>query len=542
MPTMRASEALMQIFRAEGVDHLFGLPGSTETQFMDSLEDHPEIKYILGLHECIAAGMAVGYARASGKAGVLNVHTFVGMGAAMATLLDAYRGGVPLIVTAGNSDTPAVIREGGLSGDLVTLGKTFSKLSAQVDHAANLGLIMRRAFKVATQPPTGPVFIALPQNVMNENIDFAYEANPPSPFSRKRPDQESIERAAEMIARAKKPVVMLGPGVAKQQAIPEVVELVELTGAPAFIPGMSSDTLFPSTHRQFMGASTSSPDSRRLTEGADVTVVIGTQPPAAKNVIQIDSDPWELGKNAPVAAGIEGDIKLTVAELNAALKKRLSPADRQAAKARAENIAVEKEKLKANWLAQAEKERDNIPMPASRLAQELARVLQPGTVIIDESWSYSPTMLQYLDFPEPNRYFRHRGVSIGQGMPIALGVKLAMPDSPVVALVGDGSAAWSCQSLWTAAHYKLPVKFIIIHNASYRLVKQNKMRQLGEQVRNKTLGLNIEDPVIDFPTLAKSMGVKGQRVDQPDKLTQVLKSMLASDKPELIEVPVEGRI
>src|SRR3990170_1777793 len=232
MAMMRASEALMQIFRAEGVDHLFGLPGSTETQFMDSLEDHPEIKYILGLHECIAAGMAVGYARASGKAGVLNVHTFVGMGAAMATLLDAYRGGVPLIVTAGNSDTPAVIREGGLSGDLVSLGKTFSKWSAQVDHAANLSLVMRRAFKVATQPPTGPVFISLPQNVMNENIDFAHEANPPLSFSRRRPDHESIERAADLLARARKPLVALGPNVVKNQAIPEVVELVELIGAP----------------------------------------------------------------------------------------------------------------------------------------------------------------------------------------------------------------------------------------------------------------------------------------------------------------------
>ncbi len=542
MATMRGSEALMQIFRAEGVDHLFGLPGSTETQFMDSLEDHPEIKYILGLHECIAASMAVGYARASGKVGVLNVHTFVGMGGAMATLLDAQRGGIPLIVTAGNGDAQGIIREGGLSGDLVTLGKTFSKWSAQVDHAANLGLVMRRAFKVATQPPTGPVFIALPQNVMNENIDFAYEANPPLSFSRKRPDGESIERAATLLAGAKKPVVMLGPGVIKHQAIPEVIELAELTGAPVFIPGMSSDTLFPTTHPQFMGAAPGSPDIRKLTEGADVTIAIGTQPTAAKNVIQIDSDPWELGKNAPVAAAIEGDIKLAVAELNEALKKKLSSADRQAAKSRAENIAGVKETIKANWLKLAEKEWNDIPMPASRLAQELAKALKTGSVIVDESWSYSPTMLQYLDFPEPNRYFRHRGVSIGQGMPTAIGVQLAMPDKPVVALIGDGSAAWCPQTLWTAAHYKLPIKFVIIHNASYRLVKQNKMRQLGEQVRNKSLGLNLEDPVIDFVQMAKSMGVNGQRADQPDKLTQVLKSMLASDKPELIEVPVEGRI
>ena len=540
---MRASEALMQIFRAEGVEFIFGLPGSTETQFMDSLEDHPEIKYILGLHECIAAGMAVGYARASGKVGVVNVHTFVGLGGAMTPLLDAQRAGIPLVVTAGQGDTQTIIREGGLSADLVTLGKSFSKWSGEVSHTANLGLVMRRAFKVATQPPTGPVFISLPQNVMNEKMDFEYMPNLPQSFSRRLPDGESIERAASLILKAQKPVVQLGPTVVKNQAIPEVVELVELIGAPVFIPGMSSDTLFPTTHSQFLGAlGPASPDARRLLEGVDMTIAIGTQATAAGNVIQIDNDPWELGKNTPLAAAIDGDIKLSLAELNKALKKRMSAENKQAAKSRAENIAAEKEKLKTSSLAQAEKEKDNVPIAASRLGQELARVMKPGTVIIDESWSHSTAILQHMDFPEPNRYFRHRGVAIGQGMPIALGVRLALPDKPVVALIGDGSAAWSCQSLWTAAHYNLPVKFVVIHNASYRLVKMNKMRQLGEQVRDKSLGLNIEDPVIDFCQMARSMSVRGQRVDQPEKLAKTLKSALESDKPELVEVPVEGKI
>jgi benzoylformate decarboxylase len=539
---MRTSEALMHIFHAEGVEYVFGLPGSTETRFMDSLEDHPEIKYILGLHECISAGIAVGYARASGKVGVVNLHTFVGLGGAMATLLDAQRGGIPLIVTAGQGDTNTAIREGGLSADLVSLGKTFTKWSTEVSHAANLALIMRRAFKVATQPPTGPVFVSLPQNVMGESLDFEYIANPPLTFSRRRPDQESIERAADLLARAKKPVVMLGPSVAKNQAIPEAVELIELIGAPVFASGMSSDTLFPTTHRQFMGVNTGSPDIRRLLEGVDATVAIGTQAAAARNVIHIDNDPWELGKNDPIAAAIEGDIKLSLAELNSALKKRMSSEDRRAAQSRADNIAGEKEKLKTSWLVQAEKEKNNVPIAASRLGRELAGALKPGTVIVDESWSHSTAILQHLDFPEPNRYFRHRGVSIGQGMPLALGVQLAMPDKQVVALIGDGSAAWSCQSLWTAAHYDIPVKFIIIHNASYRLVKMNKMRQLGEQVKNKSLGLDLEDPIIDYSQMAKAMGIKGQRVDQPDKLEKALKSVLDSAKPELIEVPVEGRI
>ncbi|HLB27803.1 MAG TPA: thiamine pyrophosphate-binding protein, partial [Dehalococcoidales bacterium] len=469
MAIMRASEALMQIFRAEGVEYVFGLPGSTETQFMDSLEDHKEIKYILGLHECIAASMAVGYARASGKVAVVNLHTFVGLGGAMAPLLDANRAGVPLLVTAGNGDTQTVVREGGLTADLVTLGKNFTKWSTQVDYCTNLALTLRRAFKMATQPPLGPVFVALPQNVMGDSLDFSYEPNPPQAFSRRRPDQQSIELAAELLARAKKSIVYLGPNVVKNQAIPEIVELVELIGAPVFIPGMASDTLFPTTHRQFMGAAMGNPNVRQFLDGADAIITIGAQPPPGKNVIQIDSDPWELGKNAPVAAAIDGDIKLSVAELTAALKKRMTAEDKRAARDRADAIAADRAKQKASYLAQAEHEKDALPMYASRFAEELAKVIRPEMVVVDESWSYSPTILQYLDFPEPNHYFRHRGVSIGQGMPMAIGVQLAMPDKPVVALIGDGSAAWSPQSLWTASHYNLPVKFIIIHNASYRL-------------------------------------------------------------------------
>lgn len=542
MAIMRASEALMRIFNAERVEYVFGLPGSTETQFMDSLEDHKEIKYILGLHECIAAAMAVGYARASGKTAVINLHTFVGLGGAMAPLLDAQRAGIPLLVTAGNGDTQTAVREGGLTADLVTLGKTFSKWSAQVDYASNLGLTMRRAFKIASQPPAGPVFVSLPQNVMGDTLDFSYEPNPPQAFSRRRADPETIERAAALIAQARKPVMHLGPNVVKNQSLPEIVEFAELIGAPVIIPGMASDTLFPTTHHQFMGAAMGNPNVRQVTDGADAIIAIGAPPPAGRNIIQIDNDAWELGKNTPVAAAIDGDIKIAVADLTAAVRKKMTAEDKRAAKERAEGIAAERQEQKASYLAQAEHETDSLPMYASRLGQELAQSLSPETVIVDESWSYSPTLLQYLDFPEPNRYFRHRGVSIGQGLPMALGVQLAMPDKPVVALVGDGSAAWCPQSLWTASHYNLPVKFIIIHNASYRLVRQNKMRQLGEQVKDKNLGLALEDPVIDFCSVAKGMGIKSQRVDEPDKLAAILKSALASDKPELVEVPVEGRI
>ncbi|MFC1954413.1 thiamine pyrophosphate-dependent enzyme [Chloroflexota bacterium] len=185
---------------------------------------------------------------------------------------------------------------------------------------------------------------------------------------------------------------------------------------------------------------------------------------------------------------------------------------------------------------------NNTPISASRLAREIANASRPGTIIVDESWSYSNIMQRYLRFPESKSYFRGRGVSIGQGIPLSIGVNLAIPDRPVIALVGDGSAIWSCQSLWTAAYYNLPIKFVIISNSSYRLIKVNKIRQMGEKVSGKFLGTELDSPVIDFCQLAQSMGIRSQRVARPDELEKTLTSAINSDKPALVDVVVDDAL
>ena len=544
MSRVNGSQALMQILLSEGVEYVFGLPGSTETQFMDALEDHPQIKYILGLHECIAAGIAIGYTRASGKVSVLNFHTYAGIGAAMGTLIDAYKSRVPLIVTAGHPDRSASIQERGLTADLVALSKPFSKWGTEVSCAHDLPLIMRRAFKVTRQPPRRPVFISLPQNIMDESLDFEYTPSTASSFSRRRPDRDSIDKAADLLVKARRPVVILGAAVAEYQAVPEVVELVELIGAEVYVLPMGGDMVFPTNHPQFLGVLDSlGTGFERFFASVDVTVAIGVQLPAsARNVIQLDNDPWELGKNWPIAAGIEGDIKLSVAELSASLRRKLSREDRAAVLGRTGNIAKEKEALTKNRLMEYAEESDRLPVSAHRLARELADVRQPHGVIVDESWSYSNIIQSYLDFTEPNSYIRGRGPSIGQGMPLAIGVKLALPEREVIALVGDGSAIWSCQSLWTAVHYHVAVKFIILHNASYRLVKINKIRQMGERVRGRFLGLDVGTPSIDFCRLAEAMGVRGQKVKRPEDLNRTLKAALGSTEPELVEVVINGKV
>jgi len=552
MTKLLGSEALVQILKQEGVEYVFGLPGSTELQFMDSLEAHPEIKYILGLHESVSAAMAEGYARASGKVGVVNLHTFVGLGGAMPLLFNARDGRVPLVVTAGQQDTRVLLQEPVMSGDLLGMGKLFAKLSLEVTNAHDIPLAMRRAFKVATQPPAGPVFVSLPQNIMEESIDFAYSPTPPLSLSRRRPDGESIDRVAKLLVGARNPLLLLGDEVAKHDAMTEAVELAELTGAAVY-QMFTPDVDIPATHPQYLGElGFGTQPLKEAFSSVDVLVAVGvplfvvpfypSDPVVTEKtrVVQISSDPWEIGKNLPLEAGIDGDVKLSLSALNEALGERMTAEARKAAAERAKKVAVKKAELSASLLERARRERDNIPIAASRLMQELAGALKPGMVLVNDSWSYSVPLRRYIGLTEPKSYYPRNGISIGWGLPAALGVKLACPERPVVAVVGDGSAMFSIQSLWTAAHYKIPVTYVICANASYRLVKLTKFLQMGSGAMHRVMGMNFAEPKIDFCQIARAVGVSGRRVERPDELGDALRSALSLEAPSVVEVAIDG--
>ena len=274
MATMTGKEALMELLRNEGVEYVFGIPGATEVIFMDALEKHPEIEYILGLNEVVCAGMAEGYARASGKPGFLNLHTGPGVAASLAMLYNAYQGGVPLVITAGQQVTPLLLRDPALSGDLVGMASHFTKWSAEVIHAADIPLAVQRAFKMALQAPTGPVFLSLPQDVLEQTLDFEYTPDTPQ-FNMLRPDQDTINKAAGLLMESKKPAIIVESGVAKNEALSEVVKLAELTGACVYQPWMS-DVNFPVDHPQYMGdLDPSNPGTRDILLPVDVLVGIG---------------------------------------------------------------------------------------------------------------------------------------------------------------------------------------------------------------------------------------------------------------------------
>jgi benzoylformate decarboxylase len=554
MARMAGGRALMELLRHEGVEYIFGIPGATEVLFMDALEKAPDIRYILGLHEVVCAGMAEGYARASGKVGFLNLHTGPGVAAALPLLYNAQSGGVPLVVTAGQNHTRLLQYDPHLSGDIVGMAKIYTKWCTEIVHAEDIPATLQRAFKMAVQPPTGPVLVSIPQNVLEQDVDFQYKPNT-IVYPRLRPDRAALGSAQQILQHAKRPVLLVESGVERCDALEEVVRFAELTGSRVYQSWMA-DVNFPVAHPQYLGdLDPTSPPARGVFKEMDVLIGIGCslfaqgffnpEPTLPQNarIIQIDENPWEIGKNFPVDCGIQGDIKSVLAELNELIERGMSLKGHEEAKGRAKEIAQEKSKQKDQIKIQIENEKDRVPISISRLMMEIRGLMNPDTVIVDDCWSSSGMLRQVLDLTKSKTFFRSRkGGSIGWGLPGALGVKLGLPDRQVVVVSGDGSAAWSIQSLWTAARYRIPVTFVITNNATYRQVKLVRKMVLGEYPLNeKHEGMEIDDPVMNFSMIAQSMGVKGENVKDPRDLGPALKAAFNSGEPRLVEVFVENR-
>lgn len=552
MAEIKAKEALIHILKENQVEYIFGIPGATETFFMDTLEDHPDIHYILSMHEIVAVGAAEGYARASGKPGYLFLHTGTGLAAALPMLSNAYYGGVPLVVTAGQQDTRLLASEPAMSDDLVKIASPFVKWGIEVRHAQDLPMIMNRAFKEAEHSPTGPVFVALPNNIMDEALTY-------EPFRTTKldnhlhPADSSINKAVEILSNAESPAMIVEDGVAKNNALTEVVAFAEKIGAGVYQPWMA-DVNFPVHHPQYLyDLNVNSPVTREMLKKHDVLVVVGSlffsqavyvEEPlitSSAKVIQIDNNCWQLGKNFPIACGIEGSIKTALLDLMKALSDAPGGLDAEKVKKRIQRISAEKQKMVAAFDAETAEHYDDSPIHGTRLMAEISVALPPNARIVDDCWSYSAILRRTLPIQESKSYMRARGGgSIGWGLPGAIGVKMASTDRPVVCISGDGSAMWSIQSLWTASRYQLPVTFIILSNGAYRQVQMMKTVLMGQGVRGRHLGTILEGPKNDFCKLAEGMGLPAQRVEKPDALKRALEKAFSLNQPNLVEVVVDS--
>lgn len=556
MAQMTGKQALLEQLVAEGVRYVFGNPGTSEQPFMDLLQDYPQIEYSLCLHESVAVGMAEGYARASGRPAFVQLHIAPGLGNAMGMLFNSYRTGTPMVIYAGQHDPRGVVQDAILAADLVRIAEPLTKWSIEVHDAGDIPTVLRRAFKTAVQPPRGPVFISIPVNVMDETADMTI-APATYPRSRTRPDPQAVEEAAELLAGAQSPVMVCGDGVALSHALPQAVQMAEAVGAQAY-SSFGSQLDFPTDHPLYQGMLNllSGARMRAQLAAADVLLVVGTRAfpqlysmaespfSPQTRVIQIDADPWELAKTWPVSMAIVADPQMALRDLLDALPSKQSAEARRAAQARLEAAAEQSRRLQESFGSDLPSNWDAVPIAVPRLMQELSACLEPGTIVFDEAITAGAYLPRFLRFGEAGTYFRgSAGGGLGTGLPGALGVKLAHPDRRVVGVVADGAALYTIQALWTAAHHRIPVTYVICNNASYRILKINMLQYLGEAAAGrKFIAMDLTDPSLDFARIAEAFGVRGRRVESPVDLEPVLKEALAADEPFLVDVVVEGAV
>ena len=549
---MSGKLAFLELLKQEGVDIIFGNPGTTELPLMDALAVDNELRYVLGLQEAAVIGMADGYAQASGKLAVVNLHVTPGLGNAMGMLYDAQKAGSPILVTAGQHDMDFSASEPILWADLPPIARPLVKWSGEVHRLADLPRLVHRAAKTALAPPTGPVFLSLPGDILKAEGEVDLLA-PTRIAPHLRGDPAAVEEAAAVLAQAKRPLIMAGDAVAHGKAHAELIELAELIGAPVYTEIVPSTASFPASHPLFRGAiARMQGPVRKVLEQYDVLFSVGAdlftlslpsdiEPmPKGLTLVHLDNDPWEIGKNYPAKVAILGDPKTTLPDITEALRKHMTGGARGAARERLETAKqaalAEREALKAKARALAAQ----TPIQPLALLDAIGEMLPKDAVVIDEAVSSSVGIRSLIRSEDPQSFYGLRGGGIGWGLPAAIGVKLALPERPVVALVGDGSAMYTCQALWTAAHDRIAVVFVILNNSSYRILKQrlHAQRGLAAQV-DRFVGMELLEPAIDYVGLARSLGIAAERAKTVHDTTDLIAQGIKSNAPLLIDVPMD---
>ena len=551
MPVISGKRAFLEILKQEGVEVVFGNPGTTELALMDAFAVENDIRYVLGLQEAVVMAMADGYAQASGKLAVVNLHVTPGLGNAMGMLYDAQKAGSPILVTAGQHDQDFNRTEPILYADLPPIARPLVKWSDEIHRLQDLPLMVHRACKTALAPPTGPVFLSLPGDILKNEADIDLMA-PTRVAAGVRGDRAAIEAAAKVLASAKRPVIMAGDAVAQSRALGELVALAELIGAPVYAELIANTASFPSSHPLFRGAMARSQSAmRKIFDQHDVLFSVGADlfalslpadvAPVSSDLrmIHLDIDPWELGKNFPAEVAILGDPKATLPELTQAIAAAMPVAAQSAAKERlrvaSEATKAELEKLRARAKSVA----SETPIQPLALIQAISEILPKDTVVVDETVSSSGGLRQLVKSDDPQSFFGLRGGGIGWGLPASVGIKIALPDRPVICLSGDGSAMYTIQALWTAARYKVGVVFVIFNNTSYRILKQRVFAQRGYAAQLDTyVGMELNNPEIDYVGLAKSLGVEAAHAASLHDATDLIAKGLAGNTPMLINLAI----
>jgi benzoylformate decarboxylase len=514
-------EAVFALLRAFRLTTWFGNPGSTE---LPMFRDFPaDFRYVLALQESIAVGMADGFAQANRSAALVSLHSAVGVGHALGNLFTAYRNQTPLVIIAGQQARSMLPYEPFLYSEQATeLPRPYVKWSCEPARAADVPAAIARACYVAMQAPRGPTFVSVPVDDWNRPCG---RIEPREPGPRIAGDPEALADAAAALARARRPVFVVGAGVARDDAWDEVIALAERHEAPVWASPMSARNSFPEDHRLFAGFLPA--DRARIVTAlgdADLVVVLGAPaftyhvegfgphiPPGA-GLLQLTDNPTQAAWS-PVGQSIVTHLGLGLR----ALLEGPAPPARAPVRARNPPASVSPARLTDRYLL-----------------QQVATLRPAGTVVVEEAPSTRGPLHDHLPILDRDGFYTCASGGLGHGLPAAVGVALARPQAKVIALLGDGSSMYSIQSLWSAAQLNLRMVFIVVNNRRYEALHQFA----GHFDLPKLQGTRL--PALDFCGLALAQGVAAVRVSRAQDLGAALADAFSFSRPMLVEVVVDG--
>lgn len=522
--SLTVKQATLELLRGFGIKKVFGNPGSTELPFLSDWPD--DIDYVLALQEASAVGMADGYAQATRNAGFVNLHSAAGVGNALGNIYTAHRNQTPLVITAGQQARSILPLQAFLYAERASeFPRPYVKFSVEPARAEDVPAAIARAYHVAMQPPYGPTFVSIPID------DWTHPARPLPPRQVSHelgPMPEAMRGLAAAIAKGERPAFVVGPAVDRAAAVDLMVRVAEKAKASVWVSPFSARCSFPERHPQFSGFLPASPG--QLSEALrshDLVVVIGAPVftfhveghasifDGATTLFQITDDP-DSAAVTPVGNSIVATMKPALSMLLELIgeTKRATPAGRK--------------------LPPAPAAAD--PIPVEFLLHTLSTAMGEKAALVEEVPSHRPIMHQFMPMPGADSFYTMASGGLGFSLPASVGMALGRPDRRTVCLIGDGSAMYSIQALWTAAQRKLPLTVVVINNQGY-----GAMRSFSQvmQVRNVP-GLDL--PGIDFVKIAEGQGCPAFRVAKAAELAPALKHALAHDGASLVEVIVDSAV
>ena len=552
---MTGKQALLEMLKAEGVDYIFGNPGTSEGPIIDLLGDYPEFRYILALQESVAVGMGEAYARATGRASFVSLHVDSGLANGIALMLDALNTGTPMVVTSANYDARKVNET---ITDLADLVRPVTKWAVELTLPDQIPSVIRRAFNEANSHPKGPVYVGFTSNALEGMAEMNIAPSRPV-HDATRPSAEGISEAATLLMDASRPMMLVGDRLSDDDALDEAVELAELMGLPVY-QARGAEAAFPTTHDQFIGAlSLRVTQQRAVLQDVDLVLAVGSDPfeelfywgdvilPQDAKLVHIDPDRKAIGRSEPTDVGIVGHCALALSDLIGALKERLSPGDFAEIEQRKQAVIEQRRSNRAAFEESVAEKWDHKPMTPARMMSELADAIPDHAIVVDDSISNRGTMRHYFQAERRGDLRGVRGQSIGGGMGATMGTQCANPDRPVFGIIGDGSAMMTIQGLWTAANDNIPCIFVICNNGMYRVLKvnfnvyQQDVLELPETSGGRLLYSDFGTP-FDMAAIANSMGVHGERITEPSQIKPAVDRAVASGKPALLDMVIDGAL